>query len=155
MTTLHEAATQLSDAFETRTRANGEVFKCLKDGSPEWIEEAVQSAHGDMMPNDWSYRLISHIASSIDEYASDNDIDELRDLDSEIIDRAIPVYTRDQLDWLSSNLERLGYCDQAREDGLVAEDSDMDARIVAGIYLECSEIFATLLDALEAQVTED
>lgn len=157
MANLIETARALADAFEHKTRDNGEGFYCLKDGSPDWMQDALHAAHdgGDMMPNDWSYRFASqmadHIAETL-EYAPDND---LSDIVSEGADILVPAYNSDRLAWLASHTSRVAFVDDAAEELGIAPDGGIMAMIGTGIYTELQMIGAALVEAIEAQVDED
>lgn len=58
MSTIHDLARQMSEAFETRERESGGRFDVLRDGSQEWMNDVCMEAHGSQFPNDWRYRMI-------------------------------------------------------------------------------------------------
>lgn len=145
------AADDFARAFERRTREDGAEFLALKSGSPEWIGEAIQAAHGDFLPNDWSYKLIAAVVEDVAERLRDDPAADLDDMRPEVIDQAIPVYTADRLQWLASNLNRVGYCDDAAAEGLVSEDAGIVDRIAAGMVAELEEIFSAVVDALNGE----
>lgn len=153
--TLATIAAALSAAFETRERINGDKFACLRDKSPEWMSDAIHAAHGDTMPDDTKYRMCERVADEIAELLSDDEDADLDDAKYERIDGLIPVYNRDRLDWLASALFRADYCDEAREEGTVSEESDMFARIAAGIEREYSEIWDALAEAIREQAEQE
>lgn len=156
MTTI-ETAKALSLAFERRTRDNGESFTALRDGSPEWMQEAIFAAHdnGEILPNDWSYRLIErmadHIAESL-EYDSDKD---LGDIVAEGIDGAIPCYNGERLDWLASHLGRAAMVDEAVEEYGWPSDGGIMQAIAYGISRELDMIGAALVAAIEAEADDE
>lgn len=151
MATKLELAEAFSRAFERRTRDNGEEFVCLRDGTAEWMRDAAQKAHGDMLPDDWRYRFIEGITDAIAERLRFDPDAELGDFGHEVCDGLVPVYNGERAAWLGSNLTRGGYCDEAREEGLVAEAAGIFERIGAGIYVELHEIFCTISEALASQ----
>ena len=65
--TVKTLADTFAQSFETRTRANGDLFHCLKDDRPEWVQDAVREAHGDRMPDDWTYAQCDMAAALIRE----------------------------------------------------------------------------------------
>jgi hypothetical protein len=142
MSNLITVATEMAAAFETRTRDNGDTFRCLKDDAPEWMTDVCHAGHGDMMPDDWRYRMIEAACDAIAEGADDS---------HEAADSFVPIYNGDRLEWLASNLTRTGYCDDAANEGLVAADATILDRIAAGIYAEFQEAFAAVLEALEGE----
>ena len=147
MPTIQETARQLYDAFETKTRANGDSFVSLKDGSPDWMADACHTAHGDMFPDDWRYRAIQdaaeHIANSDD---PEDDRHEFAD--------SVDVYTSELHKWLSSNGYRSGYVDAAHEE-MGMERGDIDAQLMLGQYHERDEVFGLLLAALETEMEDE
>jgi hypothetical protein len=157
MSNLTETARALADAFERKTRDNGESFYCLKDGRPDWMQDALHAAHdgGDMMPNDWSYQLASrmadHIAESL-EYDSDKD---RADIISEGADALVPCYNGERLAWLASHLSRAGFVDQAMQDYGTPSEGGIMAMIGCGIHAELEMIGHALFDAIESEADDD
>jgi len=151
--TISTIAREAADCFTVRTREDGEQFTATRDGSPDWVTDIIHHAHGEFLPDDWRYDVIGsaleHIADADIETRYDAD-----DLSGEFADGAVDTYNAARFKWLASNLQRAGYCDRAREDGLVADDADIIDRIGIGQYAEAEEIFALVLDALEARADE-
>lgn len=137
-------------AFETRTRdprvtgSDSSQFVTLKDDAPVWVQPIVQTAHGDMLPDDWRYATICEAFGEIHDAGEGVDLD---DLEHEFADR-VDVYTSELLAWLSSNLTRMGYCDDAQAEGLVESDAGISQRITIGQYMERREVFGLVLQAL-------
>lgn len=142
--TPQETARAFHDAFEIRTRHNGRPFLCLKDGSPQWMTDIAQAAHGDMMPDDVRYSMIYRIASDLE---NAEDWEELH----ELIDGNVDVYTYRLTEWLASHVDRVGYCDTAFGEGLVNPDHGLVRLIAAGQYQEYSEIAYSLVQSLTEQ----
>lgn len=144
-------AQELSSAFEHKARDNGESFYCLNDTAPEWMKEAIHAAHGNMFPNDWSYRIGKECADSIAEILAadcDSEFDESSDEAWERIDSLIPCYNSERLNWLASHSARVDYCDEAREEGLVSIESDMLECIAAGMLQEYRAVWAAIASAI-------
>lgn len=122
--------------FELAERPNGDSFWRCKDGTPEWVKDMVHRAHGDMLPDDWRYAFIVDALDLLDDSMI---ADEARDLIE------ADVYTDQLLQWVASNLSRIGYCDEAiadyKAEGLVAI-------IQVGQYIERCEVFDLVLEAL-------
>ena len=57
-TSIQKLAEQLSAAFETKKRNDGQEFVSLKDGSPEWMTDVIRATHGDKLPDDTVYAFI-------------------------------------------------------------------------------------------------
>jgi len=153
-TPLQIAAMELAAGFMTAKRDNGESFIKTVDGAADWIGDAAQSAHGDMMPDDTRYRMIGDIADAIGEalrYNADADLDDER---GEIVDDVPSVYHGARFAWLASHNNRADYCDQAREEGRIADDASLSDRIAAGWCEEADEIYGALLEALNDRADE-
>lgn len=155
--TLAKVADEFAGMFERKTRAgpDGESFDCLKDGAPDWVSEIVHEAHGEMLPDDWRYRMIRAAADGIDERLSfDPDEDMQERARDEIIDGFVPVYNVERVAWLASHLGRAGWCDDAAEDGLVAADAGIFDRIGIGIYQEMAFVYDAVLKGLTDRAEE-
>lgn len=107
MPTLTNVAAAFALSFETRTRDNGERFVTLKDGSPDWMHDAVRDAHGGMLPDDTRYCMIERVADLL---ADSEDWDDLE------LDGLVDDYTAALTRWLASHIERVRYCDDAMTD---------------------------------------
>lgn len=144
MTTVQELAQQAAECFEVAKRQDGdELFFRVKDGSPEWVTDVVRSAHGEFLPDDWRYRIICEAFGFIAE--NENAEDE----SAEFADTAVDVYTGQRFAWLASNLQRQGYVDDALAE--LGWDGDSAADLIGlGQYQEAGEVFALVLQALEA-----
>jgi hypothetical protein len=145
---LAEIAQEAYGYFETRHRPDGEAFTATKDDAPEWVNELVHHAHGrDFLPDDWRYRTIRNALGFI----ADNDAGE--EEAHEFADQEIDIYTGDRLAWLSSNLNRAGYCDEAAME-LGAVDLGIAERIGLGQYQEAGEVYALVCEALAEEAEE-
>lgn len=106
---LARLAGDLYTALVTLKRDSGETIYVLKDGSPEWMKEAVKAAHGtEMFPDDYRYEFINEAAGAIRDYDGD--------WDNAINEMECDVYTHDRLKWLASHLNRPNYCDEVCSD---------------------------------------
>jgi hypothetical protein len=147
---IQELASELSRAFERKTRNNGDEFVCLKDGSPQWMTDVVHKAHGDKLPDDHIYRFCEMAADAMAECESEDE-DSLREAIQEI---EPPCYTHEQMKWFAGNYE---YCDQAIEEGLWQSDTIINNHsnygqvtdlVTVGMALHIQEVGYALLDAL-------
>ena len=143
--TLQSVAESFADSFIAKQRDNGNTFYCLTDTAPEWMREAVQAAHGDMLPDDWRYAMIRSAAQTLFEYEPD----EWRDLDTEIADNLVDVYTSSLTAWLASHNARVAYCDQASEEYGPADN--MEQSMQRGQFCELLEIVRSLIESFESQ----
>ena len=148
VTTLASLASEAYACFETATRPDGESFQRVRDGSPEWVTDLVRSAHYGvpdmlMFPDDWRYAAI---VSSLDAITGADDIQEAA---HEFADANVDAYNAERLAWLASDRNRPYYVDQAREDGLADEGTDLLEVIGAGQYVESLEVFEQVRSFLQ------
>lgn len=97
--TIEILAGAMAAAFETRTRANGDAFVCLKDGAPEWMTEIVRAAHDGSLPDDWTYDAVRQC---VDLIAEGNDPDDVAP--------EADVYTSDLLAWAPGHVDLIDQC---------------------------------------------
>jgi hypothetical protein len=144
------AAEEFAAAFQRKQRDNGESFICLKDGSPEWMSDAIRAAHGDKLPNDWSYRIARECVDAMAEILADDCSADITDSDVawERIDGLVPVYNAERLQWLASHLDRVDYCDSAAAEGLLSDESTMMDRIGVGMFEEYRDVWSILSAAI-------
>lgn len=155
MTNLAETARLFANAFDRRTRDNGDTFLALKDGAPDWMRDALYNAHGGMLPDDHCYRMADEAADAIAEtleYDADANLDDWR---HECVDAMVSVYHSDRFAWLASNLARAEYCDEARREGMVSDDASISDRIAAGWYREAESIFEAIRAAIEENADDE
>lgn len=150
MTNFKTLMNDLSNAF---TRDNPRKVYTLKDGSPEWMRDAIFEAHAAIdsrLPDDWIYEAVVSLASNYNVY---DDADTCRDAENEICDGSVDIYTNDLTSWLANHLGNVALCDEAAEEfGL--ESGDLDQRIRLGQLLAYQRISAALIDAVESQAEE-
>jgi len=151
MSTIKQLAEQMSQAFEVRTRDNGDKFRCLKDDCPEWMDDVVSDAHGSMLADDWRYEFIENAVDKISEADDDASDDDLSDLEYEL---EADVYTSDLTGWLHSRADRLGWLDQATEESGGEFDSAFNL-LSAGQLLEKQEVFRLVLDSLRELASDE
>lgn len=145
MTTTQDRARELRESFEARIAHDGSTFWTLKDGSPAWMTDAVRAAHGGMLPDDQRYAFVVDAAEAIAEMAEGDDTSDRAHEFADDVD----VYTSDLLAWVASHLDRVGYCDEAQDSGLVGPETDFACRLMAGQYVERRETFELLFEALD------
>lgn len=146
-------AGQMSAAFEGKKRDNGDSFRVLKSGAPEWMSDVSLAAHmdGAFFPMDWIYdkteNALDHIAN-LDAIGSDFD-----DAGHEYADSNVDLYNGELAAWLAENLQFGEYCDDAaREYG--SDGEGIYRSIQLGQYSFLRDLFAAVLNALES-VAED
>jgi hypothetical protein len=139
ITSIQTLAAEVSAMFRTETRTDGSTF-ITYDDVPQWVNDMAHAAHNDMAPDDWKFAFI---VEALDALAENEDADEVR-LEADI-------YTHELLKWLSSNLQRPGYCDEAMQE-FGGEFTDTVALISLGQYHEKNEVLGIVRSALEAQI---
>jgi hypothetical protein len=129
--------------FRAGQRDTKETYYYLEDHPKKPIaQEIVRACHGDMMPDNYKYSFIRECLLQIREVTDGNYDD---------IDVEADVYTADLLRWLSSNLTRTGYMDQAATD--YGPFEQFEHHLMAGQSLEKKEILDTLLHILSKEST--
>ena len=111
--TVYDAAREAARHFTTGTREDGSVFDRLRDDAPQWVQDLVREAHGDMLPDDHRYEMIVGAIHALADADPDADPDEIV---GEWAADAVPVSPFELLAWLASNANRIGYCDDAIAD---------------------------------------
>lgn len=141
-TPIAKLASVASTWFEAKCRENGETFLNLRDDRPEWLLDLVRDAHNGMLPDDWKYAAILSALDSIGEgYSTDEE-------HHEWCDGEVDVYNNARSAWLASHLDRAGYCDAAKEEGLADGSEGIFDLIGIGQYQELREIFGFVWDSL-------
>ena len=102
-----------SQAFERKTRTDGSEYVVLKEGSPDWMLDAIRSAHMGSMPCDTVYamcqRVVDHLAWR--DYGDDDDMyDALYELEAD-------PYTHDLKQWLLNASDADAYVEEVMGEG--------------------------------------
>jgi len=141
--TVQELAEEYYKYFEYKERDNGDRFVCLKDDRPEELRDLVYKAHDKMMPDDYKYQYIHDAIEMI----ADADDDRLEEPEIEP-----DVYDSDLFDWLSSNLTRQYYVDEAVND--IGHGKSITDDIMYGQVEEKREVYFSVLESLR-DITEE
>jgi len=126
----------------------GMEYKDIRNGI--WIntndtyQEFFHHVHGDMLPDDFRYKMIHSILQEMD------DTEEYDDL---CIDDLIPVYTNELISWLNGNITRLSYCDQYLEE--YGEISDTISLLSGGYMMELQEVYYLIVEWLNDNSNEE
>jgi hypothetical protein len=115
-------------------------------------QEVIQKLHGidDMLPDNYRFDSIVRILERLTEYDFES-FEELRHtgIDHEIIESLTDVYNQDLLKWLSSNLVRTDYVNEAYNCGyLDSRHFDIFDAIRVGQYLELQYLMNNILKYL-------
>jgi hypothetical protein len=134
-----KAAEEFAAQMDIKTRADGSEYYVLNKSNPEFCKVILEAVcPGYSFPDDIRYEMAARILDHAAEYEdADDAMDGLGHL--------VPIYTADQLAWVSSNDSRTAYCDEAINGGLT---DDFSSAIVHGYILELEEIAAPLFAAI-------
>lgn len=130
------------DALEGKTRDNGDEFVCFRDGSPAWMTAIVRDIHQDMLPDDTKYGMIAECACALLDHGKLDD-----DIVFEIADGLVDIYNGERVKWLDSHLNRAYYVDEARDEGLLTDNSGIFEQLGVGQSMEYQEILYALVHA--------
>lgn len=141
--TVQERAEQATEYFKTVFRAeDGSDYVRLRDGRPDWVYEMARAAHGDILPDDWRYRLIESVLHEI----ADGDAEGSGEIGGQVAE-SWGIYTADLLSWVGSHLSRIAYVDEWREQ--IGAGQSITDDLHGGLYVECVEIANLILRFLE------
>jgi hypothetical protein len=139
-------ASELASSITWEERADGSRFLALADGSPQWMREAIRSAHEEELPNDWRYELALRSALALKEQQDA----EPYDLASEVAEQLSTVYTGELLSWYAETPSRLSYADDAREELGTGSADDVGGMLQLGQWLAAQRGALALFSALGA-----
>ena len=126
----------------------GMEYKDIRNGiwinTNETYQEFFHHAHGDMLPDDFRYRMIHSILQEMD------DNEEYEDLN---IDDLIPIYTYELTSWLESNISRLSYCDDYLQE--YGEVNDTISLLLGGYMMELNEVYYLINEWLDENTDEE
>ena len=106
-----------------------------KDDSPEWVQDMVRDAHGDLFPNNHSYQFIVEALNAFTNY-DDPEI-AISEIESD------PYYSQ-LIDWLGSDTTRMLYAD----DGMAENPSSIMDIISYGQIGEKRDVYYSVLKHL-------
>ena len=131
----------LSDMVYDESIRNG-IWKHKTDTYQEFFHHA----HGDFMPDDHRYKMIHDVLCNMDD---DDDQDPI-----DMLDSLVPIYSNDLLAWVSSNLTRIGYCNDYQDefDGSALKLTEI---ITGGYFEELQEIYSLIMEWLDENTEED
>lgn len=151
MKTFQIRALDLALAFREQHRDNGTSFQMLPQTSPQWMHDAVKTAHDGEFPNDWRFAKVREIALWLHEQES---LDSAREDAMEAADGMSYIYTGQLLEWYTADSSRLSYCDQYREEfGAEAADSTF-LLLSAGHAYAIEQMIHQVIAACEARAVE-
>jgi hypothetical protein len=140
---------KVSEWFVTGKRDNGDSFVSLKDGRPDWLQEAVHEAHGGNLPDDWIYAECEAACEAIDN-------GDLKDEDAlhEHADGRVDVYTKARFEWAAQFCLTDLYSTAEGEAEEMGDTSDVTEKLGLIQYHAIYHIAATMLQAV-AEATDE
>jgi len=139
MKTLKEQVKELVGQLET------------KDGKVTCFEgkllDAIQSMHDGHLPTNWIFDTTLSLIDSLSQYDFET-LEDLEDVRHEIVDGCIDIYHHDLLEWQKQFSE---YTEQASDEGLIGESSDISAQIQAGQFMKIDSMFCEIISLLEEE----
>lgn len=117
-------------------------------GNPQWIQDMIYECHYQgMLPDDFVFEQVYLFCREISEL-NEND-------DPHDIEVHGDTYTHDLLKWLSSNLARIDFVEDAFDDNCTWNGKcDLVLMIGLGQEKEMEEILWTIIDKLEDRLSE-
>ena len=108
-----DRASEVAEAFTSRSREDGSSYVCLKEEAPlrEEITEAVFAAHDGEMPEDWRWNICRAAA----EAAAADPSSELQEIADAVAEDLSTVYQSELLSWFAEKPSRLSYVEEAAE----------------------------------------
>lgn len=161
-TVFQTVAGELSAAFETSTRTNGDTFYRIRETAPAWIlcdDEPstpglmyrIHAAVDDRPPCDWIYETASRAADWSTEFET---VEAARDCVHEFADSVVDIYTGDLFHWAESDRNR-ELCDRAvSEFGQPGDGFDtgtVSRWISGGQFMAAEWIAGAILDAIDGE----
>lgn len=123
--------------FKTKKRKNGSMFWCLKNNTPENIQNLCYKAHNGTLPDDYKFSFIVNALTIISESENLDDAQE----------RLEPsIYTKELTEWLNSDIRRVYYIDEFHN--AFGMSKDTIASLAGGQYLEMREVFDLVVGQL-------
>lgn len=113
--TITEKAEMYHNYFEAKKRDNGTEFVCLKLDAPEELKESIREAHGDKLPDDWTYGTYADLMQRITEYDLET-FEQLEDVRGEIVESYVDIYTKGLTEWLNEDINNVYYITRALEE---------------------------------------
>lgn len=137
--TFATTAQALHDAFETRTRENGETFVRLAEGSPEWMRDAIDDAHGGLAGREPDDHIFAVCKGAAKELAAMHQGDYPDDVGMEFSGNLMKSV--DPMAWLAAHPGNASCVDRAEAKGLIPSGQSDSERIACGMAEQAREIF--------------
>lgn len=141
----------ISDYFErTPVERDGSVERfrvTLKDDAPETVRDAVYSAHGDELPNDFVYERFYEMLVNVEEQrAYGVEWDDI--YVGQIAEDAQNIYTSGLLQWLAEMpAHRMAWCDEVLSESSPTDTVDL---LMEGQWRHLSYIAEHVIELVRA-----
>ena len=143
----------LGSYFVTGKRDNGETFAKCTDDAPQWLRDAIMTAHDSDLPNDWVYAECRAACEAIDEGSlGANDDDDGRDDGRDHADGRVDVYTRALFMWAADMCltDTFASAEQDAEDGAGTLEGTTVQQLTVIQYYAIRRIAAIMCEAYHA-----
>ena len=140
MATVQELARILADSLTTQER-NGKTITVTKDDKPEWVVDVIHAAHGNLLPDDWTYEVVGEVAELLADGDDDSDIE-------------ADIYTHDLLQWLAEYPNAADAVDEWYDETGEPRGALIE-QLQQGQYKAKRDIFYAVESALEELATEE
>ena len=139
--TIQNVAQEMLDNLEWKKRTDGKEYVCQKV-MVQWQQDIYHKAHGDRLPDDYTYEFISEALSAIADSTEGNEDEAIQEIEA---------YTSNLTEWLHSHNGNVYYMDQAVND-LGATDG---FQILASAqYLAKQEVAQVVLQGIRDYIGE-
>ena len=132
---VQDIAKVMLDNLEHKTRTNGADYVCNKV-SVDWQKDIIRKAHGDKLPDDWTYQFIEDALLVLADSKEGQEEEAIEEIGSD-------VYTHDLTAWLHSSNSRAYYLTEALTDygtkdgfNVLAIAQQIEKQEVAGLVLQ-------------------
>lgn len=145
MNTLSQQLTYYANCFTTGKRADGTeyVYQATED---EELHNALYQAHGDKLPDDWTYRTFAYLLERLAE-TEVNTLEALEEVRYEVIDSMIDIYTYDLTAWLHSDINNVYYLSDVLQEGNTITDGFQ--LLSAAQAQAINELYQAIIDLLD------
>lgn len=121
-----EKVEAFSQAFERKARTDGSEYVVLRDGSPDWMANAIRSAHMGSSPCDTVYAMCQRVVDHLAGYDGEDIYDAL--YSSNYYELDADTYTHDLKQWLLNAPDADAYVEEVMEEGKQAYVWELLAR---------------------------
>jgi hypothetical protein len=141
--TIRHLAQQYAQAFTLKTKQDGSEVYVRKEPADDELQDLIQDAHDDMLPDDFRYQFIVEALQAL----ADNE-----DPDDAQLSIEPDIYHHELTAWLDSNIGRTDYLTQVQQDCGPIQDG-FELLSTAQLF-EKYEVFHSVLASLN-RIAED